>query len=206
MVILNFKLKLFIILLKVMIENPKTHRALLDLMSKSNTAKFGKDVTKLLHEGKTPYVVHERILVYGNPPFTATDKVGLIDIDVGTAVNLEQRGIICANSASMQTDYYSEKGKLAEKNLGIENYRRSLMTAPMNGLGRVFDFVARRFPIIDVRIEDDAYDIYRGMVLEENHKMQEKALEKSLNKSTLLKLRKASETYRTLFELVAAER
>jgi hypothetical protein len=189
-----------------MIENPKPHRALLDLMSKNNTAKFGKDVTKLLYEGKTPYVAHERILVYGDPPFTATDKVGLIDIDVGTSVNLEERGIICANSASMQTDYYSEKGKLTEKNLGIENYRRSLMAVPMNGLGRAFDFVARCFPVLDVWIEDGAYDIYRGTILEENHKMQEKALEKLLNKSTLLKLRKASETYRTLFESVAAER
>jgi hypothetical protein len=189
-----------------MIENSQTRRALTDLMSKSNIAKFGKDVTKLLHERKTPYVAHERILVYGEPPFTATDKVGLISIDVGTAVNLEERGILCVNSADTQTDYYSKKGKLTEKKWRIENYGSSLMRAPMDGLGRAFNFIARCFPMIDILTENGAYDIYCGAILEENHKMQEKALEKLLNKTTLLKLRKDSETYRPLFESVAAER
>ena len=196
-----------------MIENPQTRKELLALLSKNNTVKFGKDVTKLLHEGKTPYVTHERLLVYGDPPFTATDKVGLIDTDVGTAVNLEERGITCANSSGMQTDYYSKKGKLSEKNWGIKNYRSSLMAVQMDGLGRALDSISRRLPVFgvlmatfDVWVEDNAYDIYRGSILEEDHQIQEQSLENLTNKSTLMKLRKASEIYRPLLESVATER
>lgn len=196
-----------------MIENPQTRKDLLGLLSKNNTVKFGKDVTELLHKGKTPYVAHERLLVYGDPPFTATDNVGLIDIDVGTAVNLEERGIICTNPSGMHTDYYSKKGKLSEKNWGIKNYRSSLMAVQMDGLGRALDSLSRRLPTFgvlmatfDAWVENGTFDIYRGSILEEGHQIQEQSLENLTNKSTLMKLRKASEKYRPLLESVAAER
>lgn len=202
-----FKLKFFAVQLNFMIEDTKVRKALHELMMKSNVTCFGKDVTKLLQEHKTPYVAYERMLVHGNRPWLVSDEIGMLDLQVGTAVNLEERGIVCANSSRKEVLYYAEKGRLAKDGRKIENSDRSLMYVPMDGLSRVIDTISRYFPALDIVMSDGDYNIYHGTILEKDHHMKAEASENSMNRTTLHQLKKESEKkYGSLLSAVAAER
>lgn len=186
-----------------MIEDIQAHRTLHKLILDNNTVKFAKDVTKLLHQRKTPLVAYEEVYVFDKPLFIEPERIATQKICVGTAVdiyNTYPHGITCANTSSIRMVYLSKHGELVKREDDLYNNKRKLLILPMTGMERVVSTVSRCFPITMSLIED-AYTIERGEILEENHQIE------GWNEERLSKIKDVSiKKYRPLLTAIASER
>ena len=190
-----------------MIKNKQTLKTLKGLIKENNGIELSKDISRLLRSGKTPYIFYNEILVFSDSPPAKPEKIGCQRIYVGTGIQKERKGVICANSAETKINYFSDNGELIEESGKVVKCQKSLLELPMTLLNRTASNLLRRHPTVTKLIGEEIYLIERGSIKTENHRMKSPYKENLLNDRTLPQLKYiCAEEYRSLFESIASER